>query len=128
MTACINAIPAYYLITHLLFPRGTTYNLAISIIFKYSTYKCINTTNCTIIQFNIAFLLLLSLPSCHFTRIFHSKILHALFVSPTQSAWQVHRIFVDLITLKALGGPVRLRSHSLCSITNSFYILLSIRL
>jgi len=128
MTACISRIPTYYLIIHLLILRGTMYNLAISIAFKYSTNKCINTTNCTIFQFNIAFLLPLSLPSCHFTRIFHSKILHAPFVSPTQSAGKVHRIFVDLITLEAMGGLVRLRSHSLCTITNSFYIFLSIRL
>jgi len=122
MTACINRIPTYYLIIHLLILRATMYYLVISITFKYSTNKCINTTNCTIFQFNISFLLPLSLPSCHFTRIFHSKILHAPFFSPTQSAGKVHRIFVDLITLEALGGLVRLRSHSLCTIRNSFHI------
>jgi hypothetical protein len=51
------------------------------------------------ISVNIASILLLILPNCHFTRIFHSKILHAPFVSPTQAAWPIRRIFVDLITL-----------------------------
>jgi hypothetical protein len=102
MTACINGIPTY-LIKHLHISRGTMYNLAINITFIYSTNNYINTTNCTIIQFNIAFLLILSLPSCHFTRFFSLQNSARNFCFPYPTCMASLLYFCWLNYLKSTG-------------------------